>query len=380
MRVLQVHNKYQFEGGEDTVVQNEYNLLKSQGMTVEQLFFENKAINPLQLIHNNESAAMLRKKVTDFKPDVIHVHNVFYTATPSVLYEAKNLGIPVVMTLHNYRLICPNALFLREGNICTKCLGKSFSYPAIQHRCFKDSAVKSAALTGSLYTHHVKNSWDKNVAKFIVLTPFAKKLFIDSTVKISSEKIVVKPNSTDSNEGDVISSEKRKGYLFVGRLSEEKGVTTLIEGFNKLPDISLEVIGEGPLAEALQKNANSNIRFLGKQPFSVVKEKLRHGKALVFSSLIYEGLPNTIIEAFAAGTPVIASNVDNINTIVSDHQNGRLFTTGASEALAQTVSDFDRNNSNELYANALQTFQMNYTHDQNFKALIQLYNEVTSKQ
>lgn len=380
MRVLQVHNKYQFEGGEDTVVQNEYNLLKSHGVFVEQLFFENKALNPIQLIHNKKSAAILHEKVTEFKPDVIHVHNLFYTATPSVLYEAKNLGVPVVMTLHNYRLICPNALFLREGKICTKCLGKPFSYPAIQHRCFKNSAVKSAALTGSLYTHHVKNSWDKNVSKFIVLTPFAKKLFIESTVKIPSEKIVVKPNSTDANGESMIPSEKRKGYLFVGRLSEEKGVTTLIEAFNELPEITLEIIGDGPLAEVLQKSSNSNIKFLGKQPFSVVKEKLRHVKALVFSSLIYEGLPNTIIEAFAAGTPVLASDVDNINTIVSDYQNGRLFPAAKSEVLAQTVLEFDSKKNKELYGKALKTFEMNYTHDQNFKALMTIYNRVISQQ
>jgi glycosyltransferase involved in cell wall biosynthesis len=380
LRVLQVHNKYQFEGGEDTVVQNEYNLLISHGLTVAQLFFENKELSPMRLVNNKESAAALRKKVIEFKPDVLHVHNLFYTATPSILYEAKKLGIPIVMTLHNYRLICPNALFLREGKICTKCLGKSFAYPAIQHGCFKDSVVKSAALTSSLYVHHIKDSWDKNVAKFIVLSSFAKQLFIDSTVKIPSEKIEVKPNSTDLNEAVMIPSENRKGYIFVGRLSEEKGVATLIEAFNKLPQFTLEIIGEGPLAEGLQKIAKPNIHFLGKQPFSAVKEKLRHVKALVFTSLIYEGLPNTIIESFAAGTPVIASDVDNINTIVSDTYNGRLFTTGSSGALVNTISDFEKSNSNLLYTQALQTYESTYTHAQNFKVLMKIYNEVTLRQ
>jgi len=376
LRILQIHNTYHFDGGEDTVVENEYTLLTSHGVEVERLFFDNTSVNPLQLIYNASSAKTLQKKLALFKPDLIHVHNLFYKATPSILYEAKRHGIPVVMTLHNYRLVCPNAMFLRDHKVCVKCKNKTFPFPAIQHKCFKDSYLKSATLSASLFAHNVFGTWGNTVDKFIVLTPFAKKMITSSALRVDPAKIAVKPNSTKGTSHALIPPELRNGYVFVGRLSEEKGIETLIDAFNELPHLKLFILGTGELETKLKARANDTIEFMGQQPTSVVSEKVRNAKALLFTSIIYEGLPNTIIEAFSAGTPVIASNIDNINSIVEDGVNGQLFQVSNAEDLRKTIQYFDQNNALKYYENARSTFEANYTHEKNYTSLMQIYKEV----
>ncbi|WP_034260104.1 glycosyltransferase family 4 protein [Altibacter lentus] len=376
MRILQIHNTYHFDGGEDTVVENEYAILKSHGVEVERLFFDNTSVNPLQLIYNTSSAKILQKKLEVFKPDLIHVHNLFYKATPSILYVAKRQGIPVVMTLHNYRLICPNAMFLRDHKVCIKCKNKTFPFPAIQHKCFKDSYLKSATLSASLFAHNVFGTWAATVDKFIVLTPFAKKMITSSALRVEPDKIAVKPNSTDGTSHAIIPPEERDGYVFVGRLSEEKGVEVLIDAFNELPHLKLFILGTGELELKLKARANTTIQFMGQQPASVVREKVRHAKALVFSSIIFEGLPNTIIEAFSAGTPVIASNIDNINSIVDDGLDGQLFQVSNSEDLRKTIQYFEQNNALKYYENARRKFEAKYTHEKNYTSLMHIYKEV----
>jgi glycosyltransferase involved in cell wall biosynthesis len=375
MKVLQIHNRYRNYGGEDVVVDNEYKLLKENGSSVNQLFFSNESISPLRLFNNIEAFNKTLKSIDEFQPDVIHVHNLFYSASPSVLNAAKKRNIPVVMTLHNYRLMCPGALFLRDSRACTKCKNLIFPYYGVKHKCFQNSYLKSTLLASFIAYTKINKTWISSIDKFIVLTPFIKSLIIDSSLKISKDHIVVKPNSTD----DILKPEvfrDDKNFLFIGRLSKEKGVEVMIEAFNKMPNIKLDIIGNGDLFEYLQNKANKNIIFHGAKDKGFIKEKLNQVKALIFPSIWYEGLPNTLIEAFSAGTPVIASNIENINQIVISGFNGVTFKSNDSDNMVKKILEFSAKNTKEYSLNARKQFEEIYTHGRNFKSLNEIYSNL----
>jgi glycosyltransferase involved in cell wall biosynthesis len=375
MKILQIHNKYRHYGGEDVVVDNEYKLLTNNGFEVNQLFFNNEKISPLGLFYNTEAFQITLNKIDQFNPDVIHVHNIFYSASPSVLKAAEKRNIPVVMTLHNYRLLCPGALFLRDSKVCTKCKNISIPYHGIKHKCFQDSYIKSTLLASFIGYNNLNNTWANTISKFIVLTPFIKKLIIDSSLRISDENIVVKPNSTDDLlKINVLKNENK--YLFIGRLSKEKGVDFLIEAFNKIPNIQLDVIGDGDLLENLKNKANKNIKFHGVQNKEFIGQMLNQAKALIFPSIWYEGLPNTLIEAFSTGTPVLASNIDNINDIVISGYNGETFSPNDANALAEKVIEFSNKQTEQYGLNSRKLYENKYTHQKNFENLKDIYSKL----
>lgn len=375
MKVLQIHNKYRHYGGEDAVVDNEYRLLKEHGFEVRQLFFDNSEIGVSKLFHNSKAYQQLLDEVSVFKPDVIHVHNIFYNASPSVLKAAKKAGIPLVMTIHNYRLLCTGALFLRDGKACTKCKDLLIPYHGIRYKCFQDSLSKSLVLSTFLGWQKILGTWDKYIDRFVVLTPFIRELFISSKLQIREDRIVVKPNSTD----DVASADtgpKREGFVFVGRLSEEKGVKTMIEAFNQIPDINLAVIGSGELESQLKSSAKKNITFYGKQNKEFIVKALKRSKALIFPSIWYEGLPNTVIEAFSSGTPVIASDMENINQLVTNGYNGILFKTNDASDLAEKTNIFNAEDTTDYQKASRKTYETVYTHEKNFNNLKNLYTSL----
>lgn len=376
MRILLIHNKYLNYGGEDAVVDNEFRLLGERGMVVKRIFFDNVAINPSKLFYNKDSYKIIDNAIQEFLPDVIHIHNIFYQASPSILYAAKKRNIPVVMTLHNFRLLCPKGLFLRNSKLCLKCKSLKFPYHAIIYKCFQESYMKTIALSSFLGVNNTLNTWNKKIDRFIVLTPFIKKVFLESSLKVDKEKIIVKPNSTDDFISEKGLVKQRKNFLFVGRLSTEKGIHLLIEAFNQMPKITLEVIGEGDLMPILSKMAKSNIVFHGKKDRSFIKDKLEQAKALILPSIWYEGLPNTIIEAFSAGTPVLASDIDNINNIIEDNYNGKLFDVKNIKSIVQTVIDFNDSNTSQFNEKARETFQKKYSHEVNYKNLKKIYTEL----
>lgn len=375
MRILQVHNKYLHYGGEDAVVDNEFKLLKDNNVAIEQLFFDNTSINPLLLLSNRESFKRTEEVIKKFKPNILHVHNLFYQATPSVLKAAKKHGVKVVMTLHNFRLLCPGGLFLRNSQVCTKCKDLKFPIYAVKHKCFQDSYLKSLALSFSSGFNNQMDTWDKYVDKFIVLTPFIKDLLLSSSLGVTEDKINIKPNSTDDFFINKKEDQERAGYLFVGRLSKEKGVDVLVNAFNKL-NLKLDIIGTGDLKEELESISGSNITFHGSKNRDFIKQKLFNTKALMFPSIWYEGLPNTIIEAYSSGTPIVASNIDNINNLVKDGYNGDLFIANDPYSLAEAVLNFDKKDLSFYQKNARKTFEDKYKHDINLKNLLNLYSQL----
>lgn len=376
MKVLQIHNSYRHFGGEDVVVEMEKMLLnKCNDVDVLQVLFDNEELLFKDLFYNNASYKKIEKVILDWKPNIVHVHNLFYKATPSVLKCAKKYNIPVVMTLHNFRLICPNGLLLKNEKPCMECVNKSFPVNAVMSNCFQNSRSKTMALSASLFYHNKKHTWNNYVDKFLVLTPFAKQTILNSSLNISPNKVVVKPNSVDDFYFKP-NHTKRKDYVFIGRLSNEKGPHVAVEAFKTLPGIKLHIIGEGPLEDSIKKQASHNIIFHGIKDKEFVVKMLRSSKALIFPSICFEGLPNTILEAYSTGTPVISSNIENISDIVENKITGLHFETNNSSSLKQKVQDFELCQNEDLYKNAREKYLENYTHKKNSLSLLKIYQNL----
>lgn len=373
MKVLQIHNKYRHYGGEDAVVDNEFKLLKANNIEVYQLFFNNEELSLGALLFNRTSFLKTINEIKLHKPDVVHVHNIFYKASPSILMAAKKMNVPVVITLHNFRLLCSGALFLRNSEVCIKCKNLIYPYHGVLNKCFQNSYSKSLILSTFIGINKYFNTWDKYIDNVILLTPFIKNLIKNSSLEINVNKLLIKPNSTDDFIEDNTLEKVRDGFLFVGRLSKEKGIDTLIKIFNNLPHVKLDIIGSGELELDLKRKANSNITFHGKQERGFIKQKLLKTKALLFPSICYEGLPNTIIESFSSGTPVIANNIDNINEIIEDNFNGEILNFKIDKVTIKKIDEFDKKDLTEYQINSRNTYLSKYTHEANFKNLHQIY-------
>lgn len=383
MKVLQVHNAYTKQGGEDAIVEAEKNLLASYNHQVEQLFFTNEGLTKLQQInllykslYNKQAAKILKEKIKIFQPDIIHIHNLFYVASPAILYEAQKCNIPVVLTIHNFRLICSGALLLRNGQVCELCTQKKFPFAGIKHQCFQNSSLKTAQITLITGLHKLLGTWQKKVDAYITLSNFVKNKLLHSSLQLSPEKVLVKPNFV-VDKGWRDSRERKDFFLFVGRLSAEKGINVLLEA-HKYHQFRLEIIGTGDLKELVQAYAknNSNIIYHGFREQDFIIEKMKECRALLFPSVWYEGMPVTLLEAFSTGTPVIISDINNLNEMVNNGYDGLHFKTGNSRDLARRIQHFEQNPKPEFYENARKTYENFYNPEKNYRQLIEIYQKV----
>jgi len=386
MKILQIHNQYTKKGGEDTTVANEKNLLLAKSHQVEQLFFDNRQIKGIEKmkilyksIYNQNSTKILRDKIQDFRPDIIHIHNLFYVASPAILYEAQKNKFPVVLTIHNFRLICSGSLLLRNGQVCELCTQKVFPFSGIKHKCFQNSALKTAQLTFTTGIHKILGTWRNKVDAYITLTDFVKKKLIQSSLQLPESKVFVKPNFTE-DKGWASAESRDNFFLYVGRLSHEKGIRTLLEASKQI-DFHLEIIGDGEMRQMVQAFAqqNPNIIYHGFQGQDFILQKMKSCKALLFPSICYEGMPLTLLEAFSTGTPVIISDIDNLNEMVQHQFNGLHFKTGSSEDLAEKIHYFQQNTTAHYYENARKTYEEKYNPEKNYLRLLEIYNRVLNK-
>lgn len=387
MRILFVHNRYQQYGGEDAVFDAEIALLRLKGHQVEALIFENKKISSLKeklkiaftSIYNIYSARLLSQKIKIFQPDIIHVHNFWKEASPAVFWVANQHKIPVVFTLHNYRLICANALLMRENQICELCISKKFPFSAVRYACFGNRLLsfQTILMTG---LHKIVGTWRKKVAHYIALTDFAKEKFLASSLQISENQISVKPNFVEDT-GFSPAEQRENYYLFVGRLSEEKGIKHILQ-LAKHSSICIEIIGKGAYEESIQKlsDTQNNVKFWGFKDKKFIVEKMKKAKALIVPSLWYEGLPTTILEAFSTGTPVIVSAIGNLNEIVTHQYNGWHFSVNEADSLVKQISCFENYREKEkIYENAYQTFKQRYSSENVYQKLIDIYTKLITK-
>ncbi|MEK4012834.1 glycosyltransferase [Peribacillus sp. FSL M8-0224] len=382
-----VHNQYKIAGGEDKVVEEEIKLLKSQGVNVSTFFVSNDDISMeglsnkikfgINTVWSKEHYHILKKKLKEEKPDIVHFHNTFPRISPAAYYACQELNIPVVQTLHNYRLACPSALLMREDTVCEKCLNGSL-LNSIKYGCYRESRVQTIPLTTMLYTHRILNTWNKKVDKIIALTGFAKCKIVETG--IDEDRIVVKPNFIEKNNQFFCS--KKDYVVFVGRLSKEKGVHLLLEAWKKninKVNTELLIIGDGPENEQLVKEYGmvQSVKFLGRLNSAAVLELVSKAKYLVVPSLWYEGFPMTIIEAFSVQTPVIGSNIGSLQEIILDGVTGFHFENNNIDDLSNVlIKALNYPGYNNLVKNVCDNFEEKYTAEKNYKMLMQIYNEV----
>ena len=384
MRILIIHNRYQQRGGEDSVFENESSLLKKYGNSVEQLIFSNEEINSpiskikagISSIYNKSSAKKLDNKIQIFKPDIIHVHNFFPIASPSIFYESQKHNIPIVMTLHNYRLICPNALLFRDGKVCEECINKEFAINGVMNGCYRDSKLQTFALATMSYLHKKTKTWENRVDKYIALTNFAKNKILNSSLKLKEKQITIKPNYVNDHGFEL---NKDDYLIFIGRLSKEKGVDILLNAF-KNSKRKIVIIGSGPMKDIVEEYSKNyqNIEYLGFQQMDVIIQKLKKAKALIFTSVWYEGMPMTILESLSTGTPVVSTDIGGPAEIITNNKTGLIYKVGDVEDLQNSIeklysdNDFFKN----LCINARKEFEDKFSEKQNYQKLINIYKEV----
>ena len=383
MKIVVAHNFYQQAGGEDQVFADETALLESRGHTVTRYTVHNDEVNKLgrltlagRTIWNKESHTKFHEMVKREQADIVHFHNTFPLLSPSVYSAARSAGAAVVQTLHNYRLVCPTAICYRDGHVCEDCLNKSVPWPAILHQCYRDDRGASAVAAAMLAVHHARGTYRNDIDAYIALTEFAKNKFIEAG--LPGDKMIVKPNFVSPDPG--VGTGRGGFCLFVGRLTESKGIQVLLNAWKQLhSDVELKIVGDGELAAAVRDAAavDRRIHFLGRLPADQVFDLMGQAAALVFPSVWYEGLPKTILESFATGTPVIASNLGSMSDLISHGHTGAHFTAGDASDLAATVNlMFAGDTLKAMRQRVRKEFTSFYTADANYRMLMDVYESV----
>lgn len=370
---------------------NERNLLLENGFEVFSYEKHNDDLSEVGLVDklqvakncvwNSTAYSEVRESIREFKPHVAHFHNTFPQMSPSVYQACKDEGVPVVQTLHNYRLVCPGALLSREGRPCELCLDGSLVH-ALRYRCYRDSLPATGTLVSMLSLNRVKGSYEKNVDRYIALTRFAKSRMIKGG--LPEPRISIKPNFlVDQSRRFDARAEDRSYVVFVGRLDRSKGVHTLLEAWKLLPDVPLKIIGDGPdrkQLEALVKKENLQVEFTG---FLDKQDILDFVSKAVFQcvpSEWYEGFPMVMLEAFSMGTPILASSIGSVDEIVEDGKTGLKFSVGDAQDLAKKAAQMwiDRDTTSTQGEEARMTYENFYTPKKNIEALRGIYESAIS--
>lgn len=385
MKVLSVHNYYRQGGGEDVVVRQECQMLREHGDEVVEYRRSNsglgddlasKMLFAGRAFWSPKVELEIETIILRTRPDVAHFHNVFPQISASGYRACKRLGVPVVQTVHNHRMTCVRGDYFRKNRICQDCLTWKSPLPAIFHRCYRGSFPQTVAVAAALAAHQVLHT-SRLVDVFLALTEFGKVKLIEAG--IPPEKIVVKPNFVYPDPG-VSELDNTKGYaLFVGRLTPEKRVVTLIEAWNKIDDIPLVIVGSGSVEACLKQIVGrgqlSNVQLLGTKRREEVLALMKQAKLLLVPSELYEGSPVIITEAFACGIPVVASRLGAIGEMVEDGKTGRLFTPGSVEEIRECVTWAVQHPEElrQMGLNARKTFEAKYTHQVNYPLMMQVY-------
>ena len=387
MKVLSVHNSYQQPGGEDLVFTQEADLLRAHGHQVVLYQASNDQVtgkNPLVLlgntIWNTQAFRELRALMHQEKPDIVHVHNTFPVISPSVYYAANEEGIPVVQTLHNFRMLCPRATLFRDGHVCEDCLGKKIPWPGVMHSCYRDSRLATAAGAAMLAVHNYKQTWNKTVSAYIALTGFSRDKFIQAG--FPAEKIFVKPNYLQVDPG--LGEGKGTYALFVGRLTAEKGISTLLEAWRQIGNqLPLQIAGDGPMALEMEKAAGEleGVTWLKWLPRAEILQRMKDASVLILPSTWYEGFPMILAEAFAVGLPVIASDLGSMSSIVDHQRTGLHFEAGNASELVDAVRWWLGHpaEATRMRVQARLAYQAKYTADVNYAELMKIYGLVLNR-
>jgi glycosyltransferase involved in cell wall biosynthesis len=348
LRVLQMHNHHASLGGAMEVLSHDRELLVAAGHEVEQLTLpaaDELGLSPLRAgakaVWNREAARETTARVRSFRPDVVHVHTPFPLLSPAVFRAAKRAGVPTVVTLHSFRFSCVTATCYRDGHTCEDCVGRRVKWPAVQHRCYHDSALGSGALALSLLTHRVAGTFDNDIDRYLALTSFARDLMIRDGYPAA--KILVKPNSV-ADSAPLGRPDLSTPYVFfAGRLIDIKGVRTLLEAWRGVttPGLRLVIAGDGELRDVVESAAASDqrIEWRGWVDEDTVTRLMSGAVVTVVPSEWYEaGPPLTLIRSLSVGTPVLASDLENISKELLEDGAGWSFPTGRPIDLTETIN------------------------------------------
>ncbi|WP_343246862.1 glycosyltransferase [Diplocloster hominis] len=389
LRILIVHNYYQIPGGEDIVVENEKKLLENNGHVVmlysrdnseiESMTLLKKICLPFSMIFSFRTYKEVKQLIQEHNINILHVHNTMNLISPSVYYAAFHCNIPVVQTMHNFRLLCPGATFYRDGHICEECIERGLGC-AIQYGCYRNSKLQTFICVLTTKIHRLLRTYKK--VNFICLTEFnSKKLLqLNRPVKnniVDPDKVFIKPNFTFANTGQFFQGEY---YLFVGRIEKIKGLDILIEAFSQIPDRKLLIAGTGTELNKYMLLARSynaqNIKFTGFLKHGEVGKAYNRAIAVIVPSQWYETFGMIIAEAFASHVPVIAGDIGNIGSLVVNGKNGLTFKYNSCEALINTIEHFEKLDRVSYGEAAYQTYINQFSPESNYKQLLKIYDQI----
>lgn len=376
LRVLVCHNRYQLRGGEDSVCESEVALLREHGHEVRMFERSNDELKEgsrlsaaLQTVWSPDSARAFARALAEFKPDVVHVHNTFAKISPAIYWEASRAGVPIVQTLHNFRLLCPQAMFLRDGKVCEDCLGKVPWRGAVR-ACYRGSVAQSTVLASMVTLHRAVGTWRHKVTRYVALNEFCRRKFIEGG--LPADRIVVKPNFVDF---EAPAPGVRDGFLFVGRLSTEKGIETLVAAARQLNGATIRVAGTGPEAQLL--DGVPGLEALGGLDGDAVRRQMSASNALILPSIWYENFPRTLVEAMACGLPIIASRIGALADLVEEGVTGLLFEPGNADDLARKLRWASDNPAalQAMGARARTLYEERFTARRNYAQLMAIYDD-----
>ena len=385
-RILIVHNRYQIPGGEDTVVANEINMLREHGHEVfyyERNNSEMKEYNilqkcalPFSSIYSFRTKQKIRQIIQKNRIDLVHVHNTFLMVSPSVYDAAGECNVPVVQTVHNFRFVCPNGLFFRDGRVCEECLHNGLQC-AVKHSCYRGSKAQTAIVAITLKRMRLSGVFKR--IYLICLTAFNKQKLLDGGIT-DNDHSYLKPNFVSKQRTPLPISQRRHQVVFAGRLEEIKGIRFLLEAWKSCTDgLRLIVCGDGPLLEECRKyteeNHLSTVELRGRLPHEEVLDLIRESRGMVFASQVYEGFPMTIAESFACGTPVLAPDFGNGGALVQEGISGFHYEPGSVSSFHEALDRLLEKQDYDLVSMAGQ-----YDEEINYAQLMHIYEDVMRKE
>lgn len=385
--ILIVHNRYQIPGGEDTVMQQEADLLRSHGHHVfvyernnaelKEMTPLQKAVLPFTVVYSFKTEKEVRSLIKEHHIDLVHVHNTILLVSPSVFDAARKEHVPVIQTLHNFRMICPNALLYRDGKVCTDCLQHGLNC-AVKNRCYRGSRAETIALVLSMRFSRLRGIY--RYPSYICLTEFNRNMLLKQG-QISERQIFVKPNSTEDPGTPLSVSSRKNTVIFAGRLEEIKGIRFLLDVWKEMGKDApeLQMYGDGPLEpyceEFLQQHQELPVRLFGRKLHKEVLEAMRNASAVILPTQVYEGFPMTLVEAFSCGTPAIVPDFGNAGALVQEEINGWHYKQNDAESLINVL-----HHRTDLIQSTYESFRKQYTSEQNYRKLMEIYQTVLRRE
>ncbi|TWT49718.1 Glycogen synthase [Rubripirellula amarantea] len=395
MKILFLHNYYQFLGGEDLSFNSEVRQLRGHGHEVVTLTRDNRDMNPPALhqiglgkagmaartLWSHSASREIDRAIKLHRPDIMHCNNLFPQLSASVYRPARLAGVPVVQALRNYRYFCANSFLFRDGKVCEDCLSKSFPTSGIRHACYRDDRLATSTVVAMQWTHRTIGTWRRAVDAYFTPSEFARSVYVRGG--FDPNQVHVKPNFIDPDPGP--GPGQSGDAIFVGRLSQEKGLDVILRAWKRLPDPpTIQIVGDGPLREQVITMANENprINYVGHLSHADLLQRIGDAKFLVMPSVWYETFGRTIAESFSRGTPVLASRLGAMEELVDDGVNGFLFTAGVDDDLAKQVlkiQALSRKDEMEMRQSARDRYLQHYTEPATYTKLMEIYDAAETR-